>query len=158
MPAKDGTKDLVAWMNYLVKNKKALDMHYAQVRPFPLSIDKKPIKTDCSGGVTLLCKLAGLPDPNKLGYSGYGFTGTLMTANRRVFLKQNYQVGDLVIYGEYPGVHVAMIVETSKDPLTWSMGQEGDPSWVRISQDGRPYKVYRIDKRQQHAPTPIPGA
>ena len=37
-----------------------------------------PLTTDCSGFVTLCYAWAGAPDPRGLGYSGQGWTGTLL--------------------------------------------------------------------------------
>ncbi len=56
-------------------------IHYSEVRPIPvdLSFGELPFTTDCSGFVTMLARWAGLPDPNGLGYSGSGYTGTLLT-------------------------------------------------------------------------------
>ena len=52
-------------------------IHYGEVRPIPLG-RTLPLTTDCSGFVTLCYYLAGAPDPNGLGYSGEGWTGTLL--------------------------------------------------------------------------------
>ena len=37
-----------------------------------------PLSTDCSGFATLCYRMAGLPDPNGLGYKELGYTGTLL--------------------------------------------------------------------------------
>lgn len=39
---------------------------------------------DCSSSVTGISWIAKIPDPNHLGYSGYGYTGTLSVHGRRV--------------------------------------------------------------------------
>jgi len=53
---------------------------YDKIRPYPSSLftGSIPRKTDCSGYVTLCYKAAGAADPNGLGYSGQGYTGTLL--------------------------------------------------------------------------------
>ena len=42
--------------------------------------------------------------------------------------------------------HVAMVVydEKTADPMTMSHGWSGEPSLVRVSQDGRPHRYYRF--------------
>lgn len=56
---------------------------YSETRPMPRNLaatSKTP--TDCSGFMTLIYKAAKLPDPNGLGYNGYGYTGTLLKNGR----------------------------------------------------------------------------
>jgi len=50
--------------------------------------------------------------------------------------------GDAIVYGPGTGWHTALVVEAGHDPLTISMGQQGDPSLVRVSQDGRQPQRY----------------
>lgn len=68
---------------------------------------------DCSSSITGLYWLAGLPDPNGLGYNGYGYTGTQSAHGWVVWhLGQPLSLlrpGDLVFYGGgWPHHHVAM--------------------------------------------------
>ena len=118
-----------------------------------------PVTCDCSAFVTLCYFWGGAPDPNGLNYDHEGYTGTLLTHDKHVALLRknareitlsNVQPGDLVVYGTGTGAHVAMIVHGGYDPLTVSMGQDGDPSYVRVSQDGRPVEAYlRCETRQR---------
>lgn len=86
----------------------ATKIHYAQVRPIPVSTPKKlPLITDCSGFATLAYKSAGAPDPNGNSYSGQGFTGTLMRHGKLVKVPAP---GDLIIYGAFPGHHVVVFM------------------------------------------------
>ena len=128
----------------------------------------EPVTTDCSGFVTMVYLLAGCNDPNGLNYDGEGYTGTELSFDKHIaeWIKnaqgvemENLEVGDLVVYGPGTGEHVAIIVEVGLDPLTVSMGQNGDPSFVHISQDGRqPQTFLRPDKTQHRAPIDLHGA
>ncbi len=53
---------------------------YDKIRPYPPNLYGPPIpvRTDCSGYAILCYKEGGAPDPNGLGYSGQGYTGTLI--------------------------------------------------------------------------------
>jgi len=61
------------------------------------------------------------------------------------------EVGDLVIYWDNPALlkeagassHVAIIVRADADPGTVSMGQNGDPQYCNVSQDGRAHRFFR---------------
>jgi hypothetical protein len=109
-------------------------IHYDQTRP----IDghehpfKLPLRTDCSGFVTLCYEWAGGSDPNGLAFSGLGYTGSLLTACQHI-AKGAVQAGDLVIWGPSPGHHAALVLEPGDDPLLASHGQEKGPVAVRFS-------------------------
>ena len=135
----DARPGIVAWAKWGVANKDKI--HYQQIRPFPLN-SNLPLTTDCSGFATLCYFLAGAPDPNGLNYNHYGYTGTLLQHGKKISLGEA-QPGDLIVYGAGTGEHVAIIIENDgKDPMTISMGQESDPSYVRVSQDGRKPQTY----------------
>ena len=118
-----------------------------------------PVTTDCSGAVTMWFWLAGANDPNKLGFDGEGYTGTLLSAEDHIaqWIKnaKGVQVdelipADLVVYGGGTGEHVALIVEIhGPDILTISMGQNGDPSYVWVNAPKTvPSRGYGFDGRQ----------
>lgn len=133
------TRDnIVRWARWGVTNTGSI--HYREVRPMPLT-GRLPLTTDCSGFVTLCYKLAGAPDPNGLGYNGQGYTGTLLTHGTRIPLAA-VKPGDVIVYGPGTGAHTAVVVEAGADPLTVSHGQESDPAYVRVSQDGRLPQTY----------------
>lgn len=137
--SQDARPAIVAWAKWGVANK--AQIHYQQVRPFPLT-SKLPLTTDCSGYATLCYYLAGAVDPNGLNYNHYGYTGTLLQHGTKISLAEA-QPGDLIVYGAGTGDHVAIIIENDgKDPMTVSMGQESDPSYVKVSQDGRKPQTY----------------
>jgi cell wall-associated NlpC family hydrolase len=98
-------------------------LHYAEIRPMPLT-RALPLTTDCSGFVTLCYYLAGAPDPNGLGYSGYGWTGTLLDHLPET---QRPRAGDIVVFGAYPGRHCAVVLRPGADPLLASHGMERGP-------------------------------
>ena len=123
---------------------------------------KFPISCDCSGFVTLLCNLAGLPDPNGQRYNHTGYTGTLLAnpANHHIPASQ-VQPGDLVVYGAGTGVHTAIVIEVhGPDIMTVSHGDSNGPSycWVNppttvpdkgIASDGRkPQTFLRLNQTQ----------
>jgi len=135
----DARPGIVAWAKWGVANK--AQIHYQQIRPFPLT-SKLPLTTDCSGYATLCYYLAGAPDPNGLNYNHYGYTGSLLQHGKKISLAEA-QPGDLIVYGAGTGDHVAIIIENDgRDPMTVSMGQDSDPSYVRVSQDGRKPQTY----------------
>jgi len=95
--------------------------------------------------------MAGLPDPNGLGYQTLGYTGTLLDhAQKAGAILTDVALakpGDLIVYGPGTGEHVAVIVKAGKDPLTVSHGDESGPQLMRVSQDGRqPQRVCRYLK------------
>ncbi len=112
--------------------------NYAEIRPIPVGDHVKhlPVITDCSGFVTLLAKWAGLPDPNGNGYSGEGYTGTLLSHLPHIS-KQQARRGDLVVFGPGTGYHVVMLMQSGlyPDPLVASHGQQGDPNLYHISDE-----------------------
>lgn len=136
----DVRTNIVSWGKTLLANKAR--MNYAEIRPIPLHNPPKfPLTTDCSGFVTLCYYLAGAPDPNGLKYSGQGYTGTLLSHGRHI-TKEQALAGDVIVYGGGTGEHTALIIEAGADPVTISHGQQGDPSIVRVSQDGRLPQTY----------------
>ena len=90
------------------------------------------IYCDCSAWVTYCYAWAGGEDPNGLKFDGEGYTGTLMKHGSRIEVGQCLP-GDVVIFGSAPGVHTALIIEAGNDPLTSSMGEQGQPAAVRVS-------------------------
>src|SRR5919204_3623303 len=107
---------IVAAARWGIRNEARI--HYGQVRPMPLT-RTLPLTTDCSGFVTLCYYLAGAPDPNGLGYDGQGWTGTLL---RHLAPTTSLRLGDVVVWGAYPGHHCALVLEPGDDPLLCSHG------------------------------------
>jgi cell wall-associated NlpC family hydrolase len=110
-----------------------------------------PFVSDCSGFVTAMYAWANAPDPNGLNFDGEGYTGTELNHGQHLALwtrnGQNTDLkdilpGDVVVYGPGTGWHTALIIEGGPNPLTVSMGQNGDPSYVRVAQDGRLPQTY----------------
>jgi cell wall-associated NlpC family hydrolase len=144
-------KRIVRWARWGVDNTGAI--HYTETperadwlhaNPF----DRLPLTTDCSGFATLCYRLAGAPDPNGLNYLTLGYTGTMLdhAAQDGTILTDvsKAKPGDLIVYGPGTGTHVAIIVEAGSDPLTVSHGQESEPAYVKVSQDGRqPQRICR---------------
>jgi hypothetical protein len=111
---------------------------YQQVRPIPVGATRagdEPIVTDCSGFVTLMARWSGLEDPSGRGYNGEGWTGTLLEHLPAVGFTRT-EPGDLVVFGTFPGVHVAVLLEAGArraDPWAVSHGVPGDPKRIRLS-------------------------
>src|SRR5215472_9816564 len=91
------------------------ELHSLLNRPAGLTMD-------CSQAVTLLCHLAGLADPNGLGYKRDGYTGTLLAHLPHYYAARNAGVGALVVYGPGTGHHVSMVHEPGSDPWLFSHG------------------------------------
>jgi hypothetical protein len=126
-------------------------IHYAQVRPMDHlnKVKALPWYTDCSEFVTTVYHWAGAPDPNGLGYNGYGYTGTMLDHGASIPLFQ-VKPGDVVIWGWSPGHHTAVFVESGEkpDPLIVSHGSERGPLLIPLSsenlaQNGRPMTFKR---------------
>jgi len=89
---------------------------------------------DCSSFATGCFKMAGLPDPNGMGYRA-GYTGTLCQHGKAVTTPQP---GDLLFFGSGPPwTHVAVAVSSTR---CVSHGSEGGPYLVPIN--------YRPDQGQ----------
>lgn len=81
-----------------------------------------PNDTDCSGFSTWIYKSVGLPDPNGMGYNGYGYTGTQIENGHAVPLSA-LKVLDLIFYGSPVG-HVAVYIGGGR---VCSFGSEPGP-------------------------------
>lgn len=126
---------IVDYLLWGIKNEPKI--HYRQARPMedvkhPLRLKVLPRWADCSEFVTDAYAWAGAPDPNGLGYSGLGYTGTLLTHGRKIKVSQLLP-GDLVVFGKAPGVHVCGVLVSGSDPLLASHGQEAGPIKIRLS-------------------------
>jgi hypothetical protein len=137
---------LAASMRYLLEHEPQI--HYAQVRPMrtvhlteqeadTLLATGHGLTMDCSESVTLLCRWAGLHDPNNAGYDGQGNTMTLYHALPHYTRPSAAEVGAMVVFAapDYPlsRQHVCMVMTPGPDPLLWSHGQERGPLAVRYS-------------------------
>jgi hypothetical protein len=136
---------------------------------------KFPVHTDCSGFITWLCWLAGMEDPNGQNYDHEGYTGTLLSNNTHITVDQVLP-GDIVVYGDAPGEHTALIVQVTHgskgiDILTLSHGGPTGQSpilcWVNnpvnVARDGHPtdgrmpQTFLRLKTAQVHTPHPVPA-
>lgn len=87
-----------------------------------------PSYEDCSSYATWCYWVAYAPDPNGLGYNGYGYTGTQVQHGRNISINQA-KPGDLVFYGGsfwLPG-HVAIYVGNG---MVISHGSEIGPLYL----------------------------
>jgi cell wall-associated NlpC family hydrolase len=136
-------RKIVAAARWGVENEPRI--HYGEIRPIPFG-RALPLTTDCSGFVTICFFLAGAPDPNGLGYSGYGYTGTLLDHLEPID-GDAAKRGDVVVWGAYPGRHCALVLEPGDDPLLASHGQERGPIAIRYSRECRlqPAQVAWLD-------------
>jgi hypothetical protein len=113
------------------------DIHYDQgaARLAALAHPRRlPLRTDCSGFVTLCYAWAGAPNPNGGAYGERlaAWTGTLLQHCRRI-ARGAARRADLVVWGAPPGHHVSLVVEPGADPLLVSHGIERGPVTVRFS-------------------------
>ena len=133
-PAPSHRAALVGWAHWGVAH--AAQIHYAELRPIPVhdAPGTLPLTTDCSGFVTLCAKWAGCSDPNGLGFSGQGFTGTLLGHCNHI-APEHALPGDLIVYGPGSGHHVVLIVAKLPrgDFDCVSHGSEPDPRELRHS-------------------------
>ena len=135
---------IVAWAKWAAANHDKF--HYTQGPTRMNNIGKPgvlPVNADCSSFVTLCYNWAGANDPNGMGYNHTGYTGTLLSHGKKIALK-DVLPGDVIVYGGGTGEHTALIVgvDGKNNPLTISHGQEHDPSYVHVNQDGRKPQTY----------------
>ena len=142
----DTRNAIVAWAKWAVANKAHFNYSEGPNRAEAIGVypPKFPMFMDCSMFVTWCYWIAGCAtDPtNKAGFATHeGYTGTELSAGTEIPLAQ-VQPGDAIVFGPGTGWHTALVVEAGPDPLTVSMGEQGDPSFVRVSQDGRQPQRY----------------
>lgn len=102
---------LVTYASYAWKHRTSMAYSEGASRGLLPALPGFPRATDCSGYVTWLYKVSGLPDPSGFNYTVVGYTGTLAQHGTRVPAGLPLKVGDLVYYGGgFPYGHVAMIV------------------------------------------------
>lgn len=136
---------LLYWSKWAVEHKAKI--FYEEERPFHLGA-RLPWINDCSATFTNIYYLAGAPDPNGFNFNGYGNTASL-AMNGQMVQAEHVRIGDAVIYYEggfsqWDSVHVAILVDDEPNPLTMSHGQSSEPSFVRVSEDGRPHRFFRF--------------
>lgn len=97
--------------------------------------DGGSITMDCSESVTLLCKWAGLKDPNGFGFNGYGNSGTMYEhLTKRYTSPGSAHPGAIVVYG--PWDHVCMVqTRNNNDPWLFSHGQESGPLHISLAEE-----------------------
>lgn len=151
-PAPTSTAAVVAQADWGIRH--SPQIHYREVRPMPLAAYKRhqlPLTTDCSGWVTCCYYAAGAPDPNGLGYTGQGYTGTLIDHLPHVSLADAH-AGDLVVFGARPGLHVVILLESGTanggNPAVGSHGTEAGPDRTTLGAErsyftGQPMTVLR---------------
>jgi len=152
----DTRNAIVEWAKWLMEHKAQINYSEGTDRLNAVGIwpPKFPINTDCSGFITLCFWLAGAPDPTNRNYASHeGYTGTELSIGTEI-PKSLIEPGDAIVYGPGTGWHTALIVEAGEDPLTISHGQQGDPSYVRVSQDGRQPQRYLRFKTEGTLRTP----
>jgi hypothetical protein len=130
-------------MNLLVLDQ--WKVHYKEVRPMATRsirslaqlkyalTSNRGITMDCSEAITLICKLAGINDPNGLHYDGQGYTGTLLKHLPHYHDPSLAKIGALVVFGPNHGDHVCMVRQPGKNPTLFSHGQERDPIYISLS-------------------------
>jgi len=135
-------KHLASLMDWLVSKEPLID--YRQYRPMTTIklyeqelVDRfaagKHITSDCSKTVTLLCKLAGLKDPNGMNYTGYGYTGSLLEYLPHYSDPKGADIGALVVFGPDDGDHVGMVRHPGANPMIFDHGSQSGPKFRRLN-------------------------
>lgn len=126
-------------------------VHYSEARPYPRNArpGQYPIVLDCSSAVTMICKWAGLHDPNAREFNGTGWTGTLLDGPCPHYFEPGRALaGALVVFGPGTGEHAAMVLEPDhRNPLLFSHGWEERPGT-----EGSPHAIRLHDEAQGHRP------
>lgn len=154
-------RDKMVWIaQYL--NAHAELCHYAEIRPMTtrgLTLGSMEeafkrgvhITMDCSESVTLICRLAGLQDPNGEGYDGYGYTGTMLAHLKHFTDWNEVHKGTLIVFGAGTGTHVVMVVQPNgENPLVYSHGSYAshaiwDLNTERTYHEGEPLTLLAIE-------------
>lgn len=139
---KETIADRVHWTYDAVRPLRVLDRWYKG----------EHVEADCSFGVKLLCKWAGVPDPTGRGYDEYGNSQSLWAHLQHLDGPGSLLVGDIVTFGVDGDEHAAMVLERGSDPLLWSFGHQGAPNTYRLSYDRRP-KQYLRNPVPHYVPT-----
>ncbi len=109
---------------------------WGEIRPIPVNAPPfaLPRRTDCTGLITLICRWRGAPDPNGRAYDGAGYTGTML-AHLRHIPRWQARRGDIIVFGDYPGLHGVQLLQGGwrPDPLIGSHGWDGEPAIHRLS-------------------------
>lgn len=135
------------YVNQLLRGvKDEPSIHYMQLRPIPQRY-QLPMRTDCSGYVTVSAQVSGCPDPNGRHFDGQGYTGTLLDHCAHVPFTA-VRPGDLIVYGNHPGHHVVAVTALVRDNLgrvtdfmVVSHGQEKGPATIlhSVEQQYQPF-------------------
>ena len=145
----DTRQAIVAWAQWAHANSAHFNYTEGPLRMSAIGVypPQFPIWADCSAFVTWCYWIAGADDPNGLGYNHQGYTGTLLSHGSHIIVPVP---GDVVVYGDTPGVHTALVVwAQGPDILTVSHGQQGDPSFVWVNKPVHaPQAGHPIDGRQ----------
>lgn len=93
---------------------------------------------DCSGCITCTYKWQSphVGDPNGLGYTHEGYTGTMLAHLPHYSDAHHAEVGAIVIFGPATGVHGAMVLEADPqhgDPMLFSHGAEQLTGPIKLS-------------------------
>ena len=116
----------------LIKNaRNAVTNHseyvFDEVRPIPIG-GNPPFHTDCAGFITLMVLQTGVGSPDV--FNGSTYTGTLLDKLQHIPYWTT-MMGDLVVFGQYPGEHSAILSEgmnTTWNPNIISFGFQGGPT------------------------------
>lgn len=102
-----------------------------------LVLSAKGLTIDCSQAAQLVFHVAGLEDPNGLGYRRDGYTGTLLENPRLKHYvdPKGAAIGALVVFGPGTGQHVCLVRHGGADPVLFSHGQERGPLYIRLSEE-----------------------
>lgn len=132
--------------NYLAKSiATKASKHYSQARPMRHLYLSPELEwtADCSGYVTgayaWADKWTSFPveDPNRLGYNGYGYTGTLLAANFHFKVPEGrrYYAGDVALFGPPHATRHTTICRkggTAQTSVWVSHGNEAGPYDTRL--------------------------
>lgn len=111
------------------------EIHYAEVRPYPLVVWRTvPFTTDCSGFSIIVSKwTTDCPDPSGHGFNGTGNSDSV-DCNLNSIPLADVQAGDFVVYGpEGATVHMAPIVSVGDTPMVVSHGNSQGPLYMSLA-------------------------
>jgi hypothetical protein len=146
---------IVKWaIEGVTDEEKKQEFDYEEVRP-ELLVWKKPIRIDCSFYCKLVYFMAGAIDPTGENFNGYGNSESMYVTGKHITLGE-LMAGDCCVFGPGGSVHAVIAVTDHEtgDPLFASMGRQGDPSLVRLSELlflGEPTYL-RYSTRNRHLP------
>lgn len=143
---------LTALLRWTIQHERAF--HYLMRRPMKYTHwsetqlrvwveHRGTVSMDCSEYACTMFHMAGFRDPCGRGFDGIGNTDSMLATLPHYSDPAEAFPGALVVWGNVPSHHVAVVLERGSNPLLASHGREAGPVAVRLHDE---------DVAQRHRP------